>query len=102
MARGGEGRLAGSERFELLCQNTRISRDFRCCSKSSCGGKFYSSQRNLFDCTKGRPFNRSITQDQSMFEAIIAFLIVRNFRSPMHRTPSGLEPGPTAETHQRS
>jgi hypothetical protein len=34
------------------------------------------SQRNLFDCAKGRPFNGSIAQDPSMFEAIAAFLIV--------------------------
>jgi hypothetical protein len=34
------------------------------------------SQRNLFDCAKDRPFNTSIAQDPSMFEAITAFLIV--------------------------
>ena len=31
------------------------------------------SQRNLFDCAKDRPFNTSIAQDQSMFEAITLF-----------------------------
>jgi hypothetical protein len=35
-----------------------------------------SVQPNLFDYAKGRPFNRSIAQDPSMFEAISAFLIV--------------------------
>jgi hypothetical protein len=34
------------------------------------------SQRNLFDCAKGRPFNTSIAQGRSMFEAITLFLIV--------------------------
>jgi hypothetical protein len=35
-----------------------------------------STQLNLFDCAKGRPFNGSIAQDPSMFDVIIAFLIV--------------------------
>jgi hypothetical protein len=35
-----------------------------------------AAQRNLFDCAKGRPFNKGIAQDPSMFEAITLFLIV--------------------------
>jgi hypothetical protein len=35
-----------------------------------------SPQSNLFDCAKGRPFNGSIAEDPSMFEAIALFLVV--------------------------
>jgi hypothetical protein len=35
-----------------------------------------AAQRNLFDCAKDRPFNTSIAQGRSMFEAITLFLIV--------------------------
>jgi hypothetical protein len=35
-----------------------------------------STQRNLFDCAKGRPFSEGIAQEPLMFEAITAFLIV--------------------------
>jgi hypothetical protein len=38
--------------------------------------KFHSSQRNPFDCAKGRPFSESIAQEPSMFDAITAFLVV--------------------------
>jgi hypothetical protein len=34
------------------------------------------AHRNLFDCAKGRPFSKTIAQDPSMFEAIVAFFVV--------------------------